>query len=269
MHLEQWLGKSAEHLAKVFLPEDERDADSVLALAGDISSNREQLLEFLIGVQHRFKRVIFVAGNHCPYGSDIDEWNGTMTARFQADLTNVQHALGDVGSAIVDGDRYIFTTLWADGGKSLYERAQVGRCLRDFLVIKKNGRRFTVPDMCELHRKMKAGLIAELHKPWNEGRTVVITHHLPSYKLCHPRFGTDCNGGFASDCDDILSADYAPVLWIAGHTHDRIVTKLGRTQIVVNPSGYYFETDRRYHDYRPTFVDLDTLLEDRSPVGEF
>jgi hypothetical protein len=94
--------------------------------------------------------------------------------------------------------------------------------------------------------------------PFN-GKTVVITHHMPSERLCHPRFGPDLNGGFAADMEHILAYDHAPSLWIHGHTHDTIDTRLWKTRIVCNPSGYSQESGSAYKKYVPTFIDLENV----------
>ena len=270
LHLEQYTGQSAESLRLKFIPPDERDAESVLVLAGDISSKLPQLVDFLREVEKFFPRVYYLGGNHEPYGSDLLKWaadfRAAMTPGPFDDPTNPRTAFAtlDVGYEELENVRIIWGTLWADGGGSLYDQAMVGRGLRDFFVIRMGDRRFTVPDMMAINKRHKADIKRYLQQPF-DGVTVVVTHHLPSYRLCHPRFGTEINGGFASNCDDILASDYAPALHIMGHTHDRIDTTLWKTRIVCNPSGYYFETDRRYNNYQPAlFIEIDSLRKGQS-----
>lgn len=63
LHLEQFYGQREELLAAKFIPEDERDAESVLALAGDISSKFDQLVNFIRAVEKRF---LLLHGAGCP-----------------------------------------------------------------------------------------------------------------------------------------------------------------------------------------------------------
>jgi predicted phosphodiesterase len=153
--------------------------------------------------------------------------------------------------------RIAFGTLWADGGHSLEEQAKVGQGLADFYLIQKDGRRFTVQDMMVWHKKQKAALVSFLRQEY-DGKTIVITHHMPSYRLCHPRFGNEINGGFAADCDDILASDYAPDIWVHGHTHDQINRQLDRTRVVCNPRGYTREWETEFNKFgaNPVFIDL-------------
>jgi len=269
LHLEQHYGQKADFLAQTFVLDDERDAESILVLAGDISSKLDQLIPFLNRMKARFPKVYYIPGNHEFYGHTMEKWCEEFQFGMQPhpEGDNFEFALLDMCYEELEGVRFIFGTMWADGGTSLADQAMVGRYLRDFYVIKtkqnnqKEPRRYTVPDMVRIHKRQRKQLEGFLAQPF-DGKTVVITHHMPSYRLCHPRFGGEANGGFAGNLDLILATDNAPELWIHGHTHDTIDTTLWKTRIVCNPSGYYFETDRRYHQYGPKFIEIATLSKE-------
>lgn len=237
LHLEQYLGRNAETLLVDFIPQHENDSDSVLILAGDISSKPQQLLNFLSVAEKRFLACVYVPGNHEFYRNDFIKWAADAKKSIPDNTEKTAFSTDDVQVAIIGGVRFIFGTLWADGGETLYDRAMVGRGLNDFRVISMGSTHFRVSDMRALHVLHKAAIIAALKIPF-EGKSVVVTHHLPSYSLCHPRFGTEINGGFASHCDDILAADFAPDIWVHGHTHDTIDRVMFNTRIVCNPFGY-------------------------------
>ena len=269
LHLEQYQGQRAEFLRNNFVPHDDRDAESILVLAGDISSKTAQLVEFLREVEQYFLRVYYLPGNHEFYGHNMLKWSEHMLTAMKegpaGDPANPKTAIVtlDVGVEELENVRIIWGTLWGDGDKSLADQAAIARGLRDFYVImmddsKRNNppRRFTVQDMMKLCQEHKRVIKEHLAKPF-DGVTVVATHHLPSYRLCHPRFGTDINGGFAANCDDILAYDNAPDVWIHGHTHDTGDGVMWNTRIVCNPSGYYFENDARYKNFKPFFIDLE------------
>lgn len=258
LHLEQNYGQKTDFLVNQFVPADERDAESVLVLAGDISSKPAQLVPFLKEVEKRFPRVYFVPGNHEFYGHDLDKWSSDFKVEM-GESTITKFTTLDVDIEEMEGVRFIYTTLWADGGKDHFERAQVNRGLRDFYVIGKNGKRFHVNDMMALHKVQRTKLEELIAKPF-DGKTVVITHHMPSYRLCHPRFGSEINGGFAGNLDSVLAADNAPNLWIHGHTHDTIDTTMWKTRIVCNPSGYFMEKNvGPYNSYGTKFVEIETM----------
>ena len=257
LHLEGFAERTNQQLHDQFVPADDRDAESILVLAGDISSKLPQLVSFLESLAPRFNEIIFVPGNHEFYKHDISEWAINLTNSLSLlAIQNIHVATHDVECSVLSGTRFVYCTLWADGGNSLYERAEIGRSLRDFYVIKFGPGRWKVSDMCELHKTQKAKLDLLLKVPF-DGKTVVVTHHMPSYRLCHPRFGSDINGGFASNCEDILAYDHAPDIWVNGHTHDTYDTMLWKTRVICNPAGYFSETgSSQYNSFAPKFVEL-------------
>jgi hypothetical protein len=283
LHLDGFLGQDGDTLRAGFLPSDDRDAESILVLAGDISSNGEQLLSFLAACCKKFPKVIYIPGNHEWYKHDFVDYTKELTAALQSGepFSNLLFAIDGVGYQEMEdlGVRFIFGTMWGDGGPTLGDQGQVGFYLNDFRLIS-NGKseqgttryRFTVQDMVKVHKAQKAHIRSHLEQPF-EGKTVVITHHLPSRRLVSARFwpqdGSDgANGGFVGGCDDILAyEEIAPDLWIHGHTHDSIDTYMWKTRIVCNPAGYRGEWMSKFNTYMkpnekgsrevvPVFIDL-------------
>lgn len=255
LHLEQFYGQDLRKVEALTLEPHEKDAESILVLAGDISSKPGQLGLFLKLIENRFRHVIYVPGNHEYYRHDMTEWNERLE-QMSKHYERVTAALGKVKCVIVDDVRFIVGTMWSDGGHSEKDNMNVATGLWDFVIIRKDGDMFSVADMKKLHYEMVADIESFL-KARDDKMTVVVTHHLPSYSLCHPRFGGSIDGGFASKSDYLLTADFAPDLWIHGHTHDTISRKLHNTQIVCNPRGYLCEVNACEHNsYAPLFVDV-------------
>lgn len=255
LHAEQFYGKDISTLAEELIPSHILDVNSILVLAGDISSKGDQLLQLMGSWRPRFRHIVFVCGNHEWYKHDMKSYGAWLDAEF-ATMDDVSAATTQVQCVIVDGVRFIMGTLWADGGQTAYDAMNVSKGLWDFRIIQNDGYAFGVSDMVKLHKRMKKDitsfLSAKSHSP-----TIVVTHHMPSYRLCHPRFGGEINGGFASNCDAILASDDAPNMWIHGHTHDTIDMQLFNTRIVCNPRGYRGEVNASCHNtYGPVFVDV-------------
>lgn len=252
LHLEGFYGRNPEMLLIDFVPSDERDKESILVLAGDISSVPDQLVAFLQCALQKFPQVLFIPGNHEYYRHDCGAWNQEMAERLHKYCPGLHFALGTVKNVQLDDTRFIFGTLWGDGGPGLADQAQVGYFLNDFRLIRFEGRRFTVQDMMNIHQTQKAEIRRSLEIPF-DGKTVVVTHHLPSRRLVSARFwpgdGSDgANGGFASCCDGMIAA-LEPDLWIHGHTHDTIDTTLWKTRIVCNPAGYRGEWQTSFNSF--------------------
>ena len=274
-HLEGFCGLDEEKLALDFLPKDDRDKDSILVLAGDISSIPDQLIAFLSVCEKRFKHTVYVPGNHEVYRHNINAWDEEMRRRFDTELANTfATTTREVRSVDICGVRFIYGTMWGDGGPTLEDQARTGFYLNDFRLIRVDEGfvRFTVQDMVAQFKMAKQGIEQALASPF-DGKKVVVTHHLPSRRLVSKRFwpsdGSDgANGGFVGNCDDILAkTEIAPDLWIFGHTHDTVDTELWRTRAVCNPAGYRGEWVSPYNSFMtvdgngirttvPKFIDL-------------
>ena len=255
LHLEGF-SNSAENQVEFFIPAHEKDNESILVLAGDISSRRMQLVQFISHLIHskRFRTVMYVPGNHELYHQHFEEWCVSVEAEFaKFDKSEFVYATSGVTIHEHSGCRFILSTLWGDGGKSLADRERVSWYLNDFRLIRCDSpdRKFTIDDMIALYKSSKTNIEQVLNTPY-AGASIVVTHHMPSRRLVSERFwprdGSDgANGGFVGECDDILAkTETSPRLWIFGHTHDCIDTSLWKTRCVSNPTGYRGEWDNGF-----------------------
>jgi predicted phosphodiesterase len=213
----------------------DNDAD-VVVLAGDIARPRDAV-EWASALR---KPVLYVAGNHEFYGSTIDE----TLAALRAFSEGTQVRVLDDEALIVDGVRFLGTTLWTDFalfGKE--QRASVmheaRRFMRDFARIRIGNAPdalFTPEHSTARFARHARWLSQELARPF-DGPTVVVTHHAPSPHSVHRRFdGSPLNACFVSDLEPLL--DGRACLWIHGHTHDSFDYTIGGTRVVCNPRGY-------------------------------
>lgn len=68
------------------------------------------------------------------------------------------------------------------------------------------------------------------------GKTVVITHHLPSMLSVADKYKEDLlSSCFASNLDDLLGSAN---IWIHGHTHESFDYEINGTRVICNPRGY-------------------------------
>lgn len=228
-----------------FVP-PQTDAD-VVVLAGDIHTKRRAFA----WARKAFPRQKIVAtlGNHEFYG---EHWSGLIgEMRKQAVKNDVVFLEND--SVEINGVRFLGSTLWFDfllhGEKRRTEAEAVcTQLISDFRQIRvvrsgtSHERAFdwtsiTLPPthVVERHNKSRKWLAEELEKPFS-GRTVVVTHHLPSMRSVAPRFSKDLSSAaFASNLDDLVPLAN---LWIHGHTHDSFDYSIGDARVVCNPRGY-------------------------------
>lgn len=139
--------------------------------------------------------------------------------------------------------RFIGGTLWSnfDTVRNV-ERAQsyVKRQIADFMRIHIDPVRLFNPQDCRYkNMEFREFLAQELTKDY-DGKTVVVTHFLPSEKSISPQFlGSTVNSYFACNCEEFMSPKVP--LWIHGHTHNSIDYVLNGTHVVANPRGYHTE----------------------------
>jgi Icc-related predicted phosphoesterase len=214
------------------------DAD-VVVLAGDIA-RPEQAIAFARGLG---KPVVYVAGNHEFYGGSL---TGTL-ARLKALAQGSRVHVLEREAVVIDGVRFLGTTLWTDFGG--FEResereeaiALATRLVRDFSRIRLDDAGldlFTPQIGADVFRRSAAWLDAMLAQPF-DGPTVVVTHHAPCLRSINPKFAdSPLNPCFVSDAEHLIVGGRA-VLWIHGHMHDRSDYVVdGGTRVLCNPRGY-------------------------------
>lgn len=208
--------------------------------------------------------VLFVPGNHEFYHSTIRE--GLAEAqRLAATLDNV--TLLNNQFVILDGIRFIGTTLWTDfmlQNDRISAMKYAASSMNDYehiLNSKLPFSRFTPEDSYHLHQEAMS-FIQETTTHQEPLPTVVLTHHAPSALSVSEKFQDHpITPAFVSALEDqIISMD--PVLWVHGHTHRAFDYKLGRTRVICNPRGYAREASNK--SFNPTLViDLNEHLDER------
>lgn len=215
-----------------FKPPD-TDAD-VVVLAGDIGVG----IEGLRWAERRFPNlpVIYVPGNHEFYHHDI-----TLIDELKQMAPDHIHVL-DNDSMVVDDVRFLGCVLWTDfelfGITEQYFAVNKARqAMNDFSVIKCNAQRFTPHISMAIHSTSRQWLANQLALPF-DGKTVVVTHHLPSPRSVSQRYATDpLSAAFASNLESMMGEERV-AMWIHGHTHDAFDYEIEGTRVICNPRGY-------------------------------
>ena len=74
---------------------------------------------------------------------------------------------------------------------------------------------------------------------------IVVTHHVPSFRMLHPKFqGSKANGAFTVELEDYIT-DSGIDYWIYGHSHTNINARIGNTQCLSNQLGYVFSNEHQ------------------------
>lgn len=234
LHLEFY--KKLKHLLNYVKFNEWKDAD-ILILAGDIvnirsenPSLKKRFIKLIKLFKAKYKYVMYVAGNHEYYGYKNENTLDT----------------------VADADRILKETCQANGviflQKSKFTLQLPDRQINFFgctlwsLVTKKTFSMMNdhkavdnYDDINILHIDHERWLRNELSK--NTHDSVVITHHIPSYGLIHPKFSYSMiNDGFCSNMDHIF--DHKINFWIYGHSHETTKCTIKNTYCASNPGGY-------------------------------
>lgn len=205
----------------------------VMIVAGDLTTRMERGVKWLLQ-RVRDRPVIYVAGNHEFYGTDIDRT--IEKARAAAAGTNI-HVLQN-NSITIGGTTFIGATGWTDF--NLFgdpERAMhaAGELMNDYRKIRVRNYELRLRPAHTLarHNETRAFLAQELGLPKTTPR-VVVTHMGFHAEAVRRGFERDLISAAYTSDDPIEGAD----LWVYGHTHESRDFQAGTTRVVSNAKGY-------------------------------
>lgn len=231
------------------IPSLDDDENTVLLLPGDICEvvrGKDTYKEFFENAALQFKMVLYTFGNHEYYGDSYLKAKDHFL-RQCGHIDNLK--ILDLDTVEFDDVAVIGCTLWTDMNKGdplLIEDAKFH--MNDYNEIRMGNwqtpymRRLMPHDTMTDHYAMKHWIFEELYRVKQKGlKTVVMTHHHPSFMSVPERFKTgsmsELNGCYCSEMFNDVEQS-GPDLWVCGHIHDRIDYMIGNTRVVCNPRGY-------------------------------
>lgn len=222
----------------------------ILILAGDIgylNDDNYSKHPFWDWASENYSRVLVVIGNHELYKYyDLAEMPQGLVCSIR---NNVNAYYNEV--IRLDDTDIIFSTLWAK--IPLEEAYPTERGVADFHRILYNGERLTWNKFNNEHEKCLAFIQKSVESSMAK-HIIVVTHHVPSFRLSSPDFaGSTINGAFTVELEDYIQTNRVDY-WIYGHSHRNIDKQIGHTQCITNQLGYVF------HDEHLTF-DPEKIIE--------
>lgn len=212
----------------------------VLILAGDIHIGR-QAGKYISKWAARVPHVLYVLGNHEYYMNDFDELLPSIR-KLEEDIPNLRVLENDY--AMIGGVRFLGCSMWTDMQRENMRCMSIAENrMNDYELITRGSNKLRARDTVARHMVSKAWLTEHLNRATFSGKTVVITHHLPTPFVVAEEFKTDrLSAAYAStDLDPLIQkAD----IWIFGHQHTTTLrtvdrTDQGKTILLSNPRGYY------------------------------
>ena len=209
------------------------DGVDVLVMAGDIMylnfyDNVKNKLEKLL---EKYKRIIYVVGNHEFYTSSIDTVK-RVVERVREVLPEDRISIVIEPRRInIEGQDFLCGPMWyrdKDGNNKYFEDLMNDKhYIRGFLPTWVYGQNLMFEHLVN----------GQMTK-----NDIVVTHYLPSHQCVHPYYkNSSLNRFFVCEMDELI-LDRKPKLWLFGHTHSPIDTMIGETRVVCNPHGYPRET---------------------------
>jgi predicted phosphodiesterase len=213
------------------------DAD-VLIIAGDLSNDTDEIVQWMERKIPDNVDVVYVLGNHeyerKKFWYYADELKGKLSH-----LSNVHVLQNDIWEK--DGVRFVGTTLWSDfrsyghmwTSSSCKEEAR--EKIIDFKIIEgKNG--VLTPNESVEANEIARAFIKKSTKEFFDGKTVVVTHFLPSIKCVDKMYlDNKINAYYASNLEEEMeNVD----VWCFGHTHKSVKMNINGTDLHCNPRGY-------------------------------
>lgn len=233
----------------------------VLVVAGDVGSYQpgSQLADADFGLARfapdrgPWRHVLYVPGNHEYDDQEFDHAH----YRLRAVCKRLGITWLERETVVIDGVRFVGTTLWSDFDALAPEGAPPGEAdpvhrqkayraanfyLQRFSFLRR-GERVLAEGVRELSLQCQAWLREALAQPF-DGPTVAVTHFAPSLRSADPRYGlVPGTAGFCNALDELLPL---AELWLHGHLHcpiDYLDTqpragRPHRCRVVANPLGY-------------------------------
>lgn len=134
-------------------------------------------------VSDNFRMTYWIPGNHEYYHSDIAQRCDPLHEKIRSNVLLVNN------QTVIHGNtKLILSTLWSS--ISTANASKIARGMNDFQVIRKNGKIFTPADASQLHERSKTFISSALAEKETD-RTVVVTHHLPTFISYPERYKGD------------------------------------------------------------------------------
>jgi predicted MPP superfamily phosphohydrolase len=200
----------------------------------------------------KFEKVYMIMGNHEHY-NNIFDYTAEILREYFEDIGAKNVVLLDKEFVALNDEWQLFGgTLWTDyKNNDWFARHAAQDKMNDHTIISRvsatinpYGERigkFLPHDAFVEHSKTLEALQTGLYE-WTQidKKTIVMTHHAPTFMSIHPRFAGDVlNYAYASDLSDFIMDNQNIEYWFHGHTHDTHDYMVGHCRVICNPRGYF------------------------------
>lgn len=237
LHIDSYVRQS-RHIGHI----PKTDADIVL-VAGDTANSDKGMPWLQEQATHLQTPIITIAGNHEYFDEDVLSFDQTLATWDNYDAESHQGVRVLQCQHIDIGDvRILGCTLWTDYQYQANEdtMAAAKHFMRDYQQIYAGDELFSPEVSMQIHAAHRQWLQQALITAKTLGKkTVVMSHHSVSALSVSEKYANlPSNAAFVSDLSDWMHEDWAPTLWVHGHTHEAFDYQVGQTRVIVNPRAY-------------------------------
>ena len=148
----------------------------------------------------------------------------------------------DDNTLILNDEYALFgSTFWTDMKQNdplVTMRTSEG--MNDFRMITHEGKPLKPSKTFEWNDVSRKCLAYDVDNLYNKHKFIVMTHHCPDLRSCHPKYGVDnLNYAYCNTNLENFILDRPRIThWIHGHTHDSYDYNIGQCRVLSNPRGY-------------------------------
>lgn len=229
-------------------------ARDLLIVLGDFSDTWNTVkLELFLEKHLQHSDVLYVLGNHEYYAPNF--YNVTTKVRELFDRIDAPHKayLLERDTIVIDGIRFIGTTLWSCFNFSIYSiKDEMMHRATLYKSSEYETGHITYLDILSEYYQNLSYIESKLMEPF-EGITVVLTHHAPSFKsIATEWLDSKHSSLYATNLEHLMYGKNAPEYWFHGHTHEAKDYVVGETRVISNPHAYaHLEPNS---GYKPDFL---------------
>ena len=211
-------------------------------------SHKKRCKEFFFEQCAKYNKVYYIVGNHEHYQGIFDHTIDILKEFLEgSNVTVLEKEVVDLGAW-----NLFAATLWTDYNNNEYwAKLAAKNGLNDHHVIKKLKPPISVygdsnmskfhPDDAFADHELAVKKLDELLYDWKDINkpTIVMTHHAPTYKSIHPKYGDDAlNYAYCSNLSETIMGHKNIKYWFHGHTHTSFDYEVDQCRVLANPRGY-------------------------------
>lgn len=228
----------------------------VLVIAGDTAEANNyfnnKTKAFFNLLSSKYRDILMVMGNHEFYQADLTNVRTSLPEMVNSTWNNIR--ILDNQQVKIGNVLFIGSTLWTNiNDANPLNMINAAMMMNDYriITIEQCSRTLTPEDTIKEFYHSRE-FIENTLTANPKTKTVIVTHHAPSHLSIDKQYMTKqqdilgLNHCYYSPLDNIIEKNTQIRVWIHGHVHSPMDYEVGKTRVLCNPVGYYYD-DKQQH----------------------